>query len=237
MAARFAFLAVLAATTIATARPCAGHGAKALNSPVPPVTSVSTGLSRLFELPAFSLQDGLRQGTVVGKQDLRGKVSIVSFFFTGCDHVCSFIMGKMAKLSKNYRHDDDIQMISFTTDPRHDTAPALAKYAGKFGAVPGQWWFLTGDPAAVVGVVKEGFKLAMSLENPNMHSEKFAVVDENGWVRGYFNSSSKADLDLLDEAVAALKKEMSGPRGRAGAGGSEGAGGDRKAGSRADKAT
>jgi protein SCO1/2 len=165
-----------------------------------------TSPEKLYQLPPFQLQEALSD-IAVTQNIWKGKTSIVSFYFASCEHVCGFIMGTMGNLQKKYQEDPRIQLVSITTDPKKDTAASLKIYAAKFKAEKSKWLFLTGDLQQTVDLVSRGFKLAMSAKNPEMHSEKFALVDSDGWIRGYFTSSSKEDLLKLDQSIQALKAQ------------------------------
>ncbi len=162
---------------------------------------------RFYQIPSLKYVDAL-SGKKITNADLKGQMTVVSFVFTSCQYVCPFIMGNMANLQKKYADTNDVKLMSVTTDPRKDNGTIFKKYADKFSAKSGKWWFITGKPEEIVTFVKDGFKLPISLESPNVHSEKIALLDENGWIRGYFNSSDKNELTQLDEAINQLRQEI-----------------------------
>jgi protein SCO1/2 len=110
----------------------------------------------------------------------------------------------MGELRDRYdRMDIDIEMVSFTVDPKKDTPAVLAEYASKVGATNDKWRFVTGDEAAIRAVVRDGFKLGIGQPEPQAggamydiaHSTKLAIVDTEGGVRGFY----EIDPDGLDE--------------------------------------
>ena len=59
------------------------------------------------------------------------------------------------------------------------------------GADPTRWIFLTGDRDVIYRLSIEGFKLAVSDTGgsevePITHSTRFALVDQEGRIRGYY---------------------------------------------------
>src|SRR5436190_17891783 len=98
-----------------------------------------------------------------------------------------------AQLEKEFQ-DSKLVFVSFSVDPVHDTPAVLAQYAGTYGANNARWHFLTGDKEKVFSLIRKSFHLAVEgsdNKDPNdiLHSTMFAVVDPEGQIRGYYNST------------------------------------------------
>ncbi len=156
----------------------------------------------LHELSDFSLTTP--DGKPFTTASFAGGVTIVDFMFTRCESFCPDLSRKMAKLQKRY--DDwgiaEIKLLSISVDPDYDTPPVLTEYARRFNANHTRWTFLTGPLDTVKSVVEGSFKTAMGPAIANdagvidiAHSGKFALVDEQGRVRGFYAT----DEDGLDE--------------------------------------
>jgi protein SCO1 len=161
----------------------------------------------LFALPEFNLTE--RDGKPFGAQDLKGKVWAASFVFTRCAGPCTRVSGIMAHLQHELQQEPDARLVSFTVDPEYDQPKVLSLYAQKFGAQPGRWYFLTGKPEQIYGLIRDGFHLTAQPNegaertpgNEIMHDIRLAVVDRRGHVRAYIDST---DADV----VAAVTKKM-----------------------------
>ena len=91
--------------------------------------------------------------------------------------------------------------MSFSVDPAHDTPEVLARYAAAFHAGEG-WLFVTGPQKDLFDLSVGGFKLAaMEVpegerapggDGPFLHSSKFVLVDGDGVIRGYYDSTDEA---------------------------------------------
>ncbi len=147
----------------------------------------------LLEVPAFTLQD--HNGQPFTLETMRGKVWVAGFMFTSCPSICPKISGAMLELQKRFaRNDMDVGLVSFSVDPETDTPAVLHRYAEHLGADLSSWHFVTGDLKAMSDLVVGGFKSAMdqvpAAGNVAMydiaHSEKLALIDGEGNVRGFF---------------------------------------------------
>ena len=160
----------------------------------------SAALPVLFELPPFSLVE--RSGRPFTREDLRGRVSVADFVFTRCAGVCPAMTGRMARLRAAL--PADVRLVSFTVDPDHDTPAVLRRYAEPLNAGQ-QWLFVTGGRTELHRLATEGFKLAAmetpddraAEEGPFLHSSKFALLDGQARVRGYYDSDDAAQLEAL----------------------------------------
>ena len=100
------------------------------------------GLGIFGQVPEFSLVE--RSGEKIGLADLLGKVWIANFIYTNCPDTCPVQSGQIKALQEEFAGEKDLRLVSITVDPKRDTPKALSEYAGRFGADPQRWIFLTG---------------------------------------------------------------------------------------------
>lgn len=160
-------------------------------------------LPRLFPVPAKQLVNDA--GQPMSLSSLNGKVAIYDFIFTRCGGTCPLVTRHMQSLIADLPKSDDLRFVSVSVDPTNDTPAVLRSYAAKVRH-DDRWMFLTGDPAEIRDLSVNGFKLAAgeataSTTEPILHSTKFVLVDKNGVVRNYYDSSDRASLKrLVDDA-------------------------------------
>ena len=163
-------------------------------------------LPAIAEVPAFELTD--QTGTPYGRNDLLGRVWLADFIFTRCSGPCPIMTHRMSLLQHTlaqWPDWDDIRLVSFSVDPTHDTPDVLAAYARRFEADSTHWRFLTGSRDEIWELSQKGFLLGVGEDpgDPDMpifHSQKVALVDRAGRVRGYYNIMQQRDRDaLLDD--------------------------------------
>lgn len=123
-----------------------------------------------------------------------GKANLVNFVFTTCPNVCPLITRTMKGLEAELSQKPEwqaIQLLSISVDPEKDTPATLLGYANAYSINDNHWRFLTGDRALITSLIRDGFKLSINSDAgvnvPIIHSEQFALVDDQGIVRGYYN--------------------------------------------------
>ena len=99
--------------------------------------------------------------------------------------------------------------MTFSVHPEIDTPSVLYKYARNLQANPFIWTFLTGKKDTLNSLIIDGFKVPIEYETKDpsvfdiVHSEKFVLVDGEGWIRGYY-STNKFSLNQLMVDVGLL---------------------------------
>ena len=112
-------------------------------------------------------------------------VVVVSFMFTRCTDVCPVItqLLKSVELELNEAEAADVQFLSITVDPTHDTPDQLAAYTALHGV---DWPHLTGDRAALepiwanFGVVVQESVIEAHVLGYQPEASSVTVVDADG---------------------------------------------------------
>ena len=163
-------------------------------------------MERYSVLPDFALTD--QNGRPVALADLKGKVWLADFVYTTCPGPCPLITAHMARIQRKLPPDADLRLVSFSTDPAHDTPEVLKAYSSKFEAGD-RWEFLTGPQVKMQDLIRHGFLLAMEVPRgaPVIHSTKMMLVDKTGTVRGiYDGTSSESDDQILADMKTLLEE-------------------------------
>jgi protein SCO1/2 len=186
---------VFGAITLTLIRPLTRH------VPEPPAV--------MFQLPEYELVDQHERPFV--PQTLEGKVWVAGFVFTSCPSSCPAVTQAMVQLRDRFgRNAMDVEFVSISVDPRRDTPRVLREYAERVGAVGDNWRFVTGEPEAVHTLVRDGFKLGLGEREQSgatydiTHSNKLALVDGHGGVRGYYGIEAEGLDELFHRADRVL---------------------------------
>lgn len=155
-------------------------------------------------LEPFELQNW--DGSTVTNDTLKGQLWVVSFVFTHCREHCPTVTREL-KLIQDAFKQEPVRLVTLTVDPLRDTPEVLKRYADSFGADLSRWYFLTGDPAKIYGLIHRGFQMPAK-ENPSrpigfeyIHSYNLILVDEQGVVVSKY-------LATRDEDMRNLRKEI-----------------------------
>lgn len=150
-------------------------------------------------IPEFSFY--AQDSSEIGSQQMKGKLTVVDFFFTSCPSICPVMSAEMERVQDAFRNEDNVQIFSISLDPDFDTPEVLAEYAAFHGADPNKWVFLNGPREQTYTLARCGFVLPAldGGKNPDdfVHSDKFVLVDEEGRIRGYYSGTNREGVDQL----------------------------------------
>ena len=182
------------------------------------------------EVPDFALTE--RSGRTITRADLLGRVWLVTFVYTQCTETCPLQSAQVARLQAEFASEKGLRFVSISVDPERDTPAVLARYAERYAADPGRWWFLTGDKRAIYRLAKEGFRLGVvDPDDPArpaglsqwftpepawathgskgliMHSSRLVLVDRQARIRAYHLPDDEPSLARLRGNLRTLLRE------------------------------
>ena len=145
------------------------------------------------------------EGHSFHESQMAGKIWVVDFIYTFCPAECPLMSSRMRKLQEQIKGMNDVRLLSISVDPARDTPPVLNKFAHRWGAPNGQWTFLTGDAAIVHLLAYQTFHVGDVIDKME-HSTKFALVDRQGVIRGYYSSFDRESMTELVKDIQILQK-------------------------------
>lgn len=140
-------------------------------------------------------------GKQITSEDLKGQPYVANFFFSECPSSCKQQTDKVRLLQQKYR-DAPIRFVSITVDPEIDTPEKLTVYADAAGAVPGRWFFLTGNIDTISKVGGEMFLLGGMKRRA--HPDRLCLVNADGVLVGKYDWHEEEDLQALNDHIAEL---------------------------------
>ena len=158
------------------------------------VSDVPAG-SRSQPAERFELTD--QEGNQFDSASLKGKVWMGSVFFANCPGPCFRENQAIADILREI-DDPNFVAVSLTCDPENDTPAALEHYAERFEADPQRWKFLTGDMDVIKRVGTKTFLLPVEI---GVHSERGAVFDREGRLRGSYHLLQEDRVDRLKKLI------------------------------------
>jgi protein SCO1/2 len=162
-------------------------------------------LEVLGSIPQFELV--AQDGRPFHSQVLAGKIWLADFIYTTCPGPCPRMTSQMREVQDAVlKIPRDVRLVSFTVDPANDTPPVLAAYAKTHGASEALWYFLTGPVPTLQMLDREAFKLG-DINAAMQHSTRFVLVDRQGRIRGYYDTSDAAAIPKVIADIYALAAE------------------------------
>jgi len=153
------------------------------------------------DIPQFELV--AQNGQPFHSQVLAGKIWVADFIYTTCPGPCPRMTSQMREVQDAVSKIPDVRIVSFTIDPANDTPPVLAAYAKVHGASPSIWYFLTGPVPTLQMLDRDAFKLG-NIDGTLQHSTRFVVVDGQGRIRGYYDTSEPSAIQKVIADLRAL---------------------------------
>ncbi|OGX81243.1 electron transporter SenC [Hymenobacter glacialis] len=168
-------------------------------------------------VPAFKLTD--QSGKVITNQTFAGKAYIADFFFATCPGICPKMQAELLKVYAKYGQDPRLAFLSHTIDPAHDTIPVLRDYADRLGmGAAKNWYFATtgakGEPTAKDSVFQLARAYYTAAEPDKQapggfaHNGTFALVDDQGHIRGLYDSLNEQEVARLMTELPILLDEI-----------------------------
>lgn len=167
--------------------------------------------SNIVTLPDFRLID--QNGHAQTNELIKGKISVLAFFFTSCTGFCPALMKNLKLVAQQFKSDLSVKFVGLSVDPEEDTPDKLKKYQQtlRLGSDK-QWSLLTGDRDLIFGIAKqtlssEVFKKQVTGPKSIIHSEHFYVFDEAGHLRGVLNGNRFDTPSEIKALVAKVQAE------------------------------
>lgn len=179
-------------------------------SPVMKTINGKTEVDTIFKtIPSFRYLN--QNGSYFSNKNLVHKIYIADFFFISCPTICPIMQKNMSKLADQFKSDSDINFISFTIDPKHDSVARLKKYEKQIGATGKHWYFLNGNRDSTYQLAEKGFfataKADSTAPGGFVHSGGLILVDKLGRIRGIYDGTLEDEMKKLSSDINILKEE------------------------------
>lgn len=137
--------------------------------------------------------------------DLQGKVQLVAFVYTYCEHSCPFIIANLKYIERELPAAEkrEVQFTLVSLDPARDRPEVLKRYMLEHDLDENLWTMLNGDPddvlelSALLGV---RYKPMDSESKDIAHSNMITVLDRQGRIH-YQMKGLNEGLDRLMAAI------------------------------------
>ena len=138
------------------------------------------------QIPAFELT--AETGQPFTRASVEGKVWVADLIYTTCPGPCPRMSALMRQVQQASSSMPDVQLVSFTVDPEHDTPAVLTRYASRYQARSDRWHFLTGPRETLDRLARDSFKLS-NVDGSLNHSTRLVLLDRRSRIRGYYGTT------------------------------------------------
>lgn len=156
---------------------------------------------------AFINQDS----NIIDLNYLKGKTTIVNFFFTSCPSICPIMIDELTYLQEKTNGKYDIQILSHTVDPERDSVGRLNQFIEHKKIDTKNWDFVTGEKQDLYESGVFNYYLATQEDalapGGFLHSEKFVLIDKNLHIRGVYDGTEREEVNKLINDLEILFNE------------------------------
>lgn len=155
----------------------------------------------------FTNQDG----KAFTNKEVEGKVYVAEFFFTTCPGICPMMNDNMKQVYEAYKNEPDFRILSYTCDPKTDSAARLKVYADSMKVNTDKWIFLTGRKDSLYNMARFSYSIDDANNNLNnieddfIHSQFWALVNRKGEVMAIYDGLKQKEINGL---IKDIKKEL-----------------------------
>lgn len=164
----------------------------------------------------FTNQDG----KTVDQDDLKGKVTVVEYFFTTCKGICPKMNKSLTKIYEQYKNEPSFMILAHTVQPEKDSIARLKFYADSMKIDTHKWVLVTGRKDSLYNAARSSYLLddpansVEKLEDQFIHTQFLALVDKAGNVRGgVYDALKEEEMKKLGKDIKDLLDEKVGPKG------------------------
>ncbi|WP_411273972.1 SCO family protein [Daejeonella sp.] len=169
------------------------------------------GPGKLHTIAPFRMIN--QSNDAITEKNLKGKITLVNFFFTACQSVCPKMKNTMKKVHSNFEDNSRVLFLSYSVTPENDTVEKLAEYARSNGIPGKQWNLLTGDKTEIYKLARKSYFIE---EEPGLsksvrqflHTENLVLIDGEGHIRGLYNGTLEAEEPRISEDILGLLKDL-----------------------------
>ncbi|MFT4094709.1 MAG: SCO family protein [Niabella sp.] len=158
---------------------------------------------------SFTNQDG----KAFTSNDVGGKVYVAEFFFTTCPGICPMMNDNMRQVYNKFKNEPDFRILSYTCDPKNDSASRLKVYADSMKVDTQKWIFLTGRKDSLYNMARLSYSIddpknnLKNAEDDFLHTQFWALVNRKGEVLKIYDGLKQKEINAL---LADIEKELKG---------------------------
>jgi protein SCO1 len=158
-------------------------------------------------MPEFSLRNF--DGRPIRSDELRGRVTVVTFLDSQCTESCPVIAWTVARVIDRLARAErkDVEVVAISTDPAEDTTTSVRRFLAANRATGRLWYVGGGEPEHELRRVWNAFYVLSSLESGRdaLHSAPVRIYDRTGaWAATLHAGADLSEANLAHDIRVAL---------------------------------
>lgn len=179
------------------------------------VDTSKQGVKKDHTIADFSLVN--QRGENFTQSVFDDKIYVANFFFATCPTICPIMSSHFSDLQNTFMDDSKVMFISYSVTPDIDSVAVLAEYGERYGANPDKWILATGDKKEIYNIARKSYFAVLDEGDGGVqdfiHTENMILVDSKSRIRGYYDGTSTADMERLEDEIRILLKEENSAKG------------------------
>ncbi|MCC9077716.1 SCO family protein [Litorilinea aerophila] len=173
-------------------------------------------LPRIALAPGYAFVD--QNGQRLTSEDLRGRLALYTFTYTGCLAPCPDPGVALARLQQELADLDTgslpLSFVTISFDPDRDDPAALRRYGAQLGMDPARWHGVTGQEPFLKQVIGGGFGVYYQRQDDGsfQFDPTFVLVDGWGIIRARYRTATP-DVERLRRDIGLVVREVENSRG------------------------
>ncbi len=152
-----------------------------------------------------------QNGDTITEHNYKDKIYVADFFFTRCQTICPIMSTNMGDLQEFYKNDTTVMLLSHSVTPVIDSISVLRAYADKRKILDSKWNLVTGDKKHIYELARKSYFAVLDEGDGGaqdfIHTEQFILVDQKKQIRGFYDGTSKDEIQRIIKDITILKKE------------------------------
>lgn len=149
-------------------------------------------------------------GSVLTPADVKGKLVLMSFFFTRCSGICPMVTASVKRIHERIQDHKNLVFVSVSVDPEHDGAQQLTEFRNRMKVPFDNWYFSTGNKDEIYGLARQVFQSDVTVRGTKdqadfLHTESVYLLDKDLYLRGIYRTRGLEDLERLAKEIAQLR--------------------------------
>jgi protein SCO1/2 len=154
-----------------------------------------------------------QDGKAITERDVKGKVTVVNFFFTTCKSICPRMNNNLRTVYDQFKDQPDFIILSHTCDPERDSVQRLKHYSDSMHVNSMRWMFLTGRKDSLYAAARLSYKIddpknfVTNIKDDFLHTQLIALLNKKGEVIHIYDGIKPSEMREMADKIQLLLQE------------------------------